>query len=69
MKKRIAKNAIKAIALREGISVAAVRNEMIVAIEAAYQNPYTRAIWNERFGDGVVPTPEEFIVEMACAIA
>ena len=69
MSKRFAKNAIRQIAKREGISVEAVKMEMQNAIIAAYNNPETKAKWNERFGEGVLPTPEEFISKMAKAIA
>lgn len=69
MSKRFAKNAIRQIAKREGISVEAVKKEMQNAIIAAYNNPKTKAVWNERFGEGVLPTPEEFISKMSQAIA
>jgi len=61
--------AIKAIAKKEGVSVEHVRTEMKMAILSGYMNPATRAQWNEIFGEGHLPEPEEFIVKMADKVA
>ena len=56
-----ARIAIETIAQREGRSVEYIYNEINKAIEAGYANPDMRKNWDERFGEGVNPTPEEFI--------
>lgn len=58
------KQAIKAIAKREGKSVSEIRKSIKVAIAEAYNNPFTRGQWDELFGEGVIPTPEEFLCVM-----
>lgn len=52
---------IKQIAKREGKSVNAVRREIAASIKDAYSNQHTRKWWNELFGEGVIPTPEQFL--------
>ena len=49
------KKAIKEIAKRDGKSVNAVSKDL------AYSNPLTHAQWTALFGEGVRPTPEEFV--------
>ena len=67
LNKTKAKRAIKKIAAREGISVEAVREEMIKAMQAALQStsPEIKAKWEQIPCKGESPTPEEFIVHMA----
>ena len=55
------KKAIKDLAKREGVSVNKIRKEIKIAIEDAYSNPSTRMKWTALFGEGVIPTPEQFI--------
>ena len=55
------KKAIKEIAKRDGKSINAVRKEIQIAIDQAYSNPLTHAQWTALFGEGVRPTPEEFV--------
>ena len=57
--------AIKKLAKEKGLSVEHVRSEMKMAILSGYMNPATREKWNEIFGEGHLPEPEEFIVKMA----
>jgi hypothetical protein len=57
--------AIKKVAQQNGVSVEQVRSEMKKAILEGYRNPETRAKWNELFGEGHLPEPEEFIVVMS----
>ena len=59
------KKAINDIAKREGKSVNAVRKEIAASIKDAYSNQRTRKWWDELFGEGVVPTPEQFLDVMA----
>ena len=51
-------------AKNNGTSVEKVRNDMQEAISAAYENEETKERWDEIFGKGVKPTPEEFIVRL-----
>lgn len=55
------KKIIKQIAKENGVSVDEVRRDMEIAIKEAYQNPDTRQEWSRLFGEGIMPTPEEFI--------
>ena len=55
------KKAIKDLAKREGVSINKIRKEIKIAIEDAYSNPSTRMKWTAMFGEGVIPTPEQFI--------
>lgn len=57
--------AIRKLAMQKGVSVEHVRTEMKMAILSGYMNPATRAQWNEIFGEGHLPEPEEFIIKMA----
>jgi len=58
-------NILKRVAKENGVSVAEVRMEMQKALDAAYENPDTKAEWDKRFGVGVKPTIEEFILKIA----
>lgn len=64
-KRKRGKRAIKMIAEREGKSVKEIRGEINKAIEEAYRNPVTRSKWDGLFGEGRMPSPEEFIEVMA----
>ena len=66
-KLRIAENALRQIAEREGTTVDAVREEIRAAVAAGQRDPSpaARAFW-QRFprGDGE-PTPEDVILRLA----
>jgi hypothetical protein len=64
MKKSEGAKIIKEVARNRGVTVAEVRREMELAIDAAMSNPdpAVRAHW-ETYGRK--PTPEEFIVDVA----
>jgi len=57
--------AIKKVAQQNGVTVEQVRSEMKIAILEGYKNPETREKWNELFGEGHLPEPEEFILVMS----
>ncbi len=59
------KKIISQVAKMNGVSEEHVREEIRLAILNAYCNEKTRKAWNEMFGEGVLPTPEEFIITMA----
>lgn len=61
MSKRIAKDAIKKIAKREGKSENEIREEMEKAIMLGFLHKETRSKWDGLFGLGQLPSPEEFI--------
>lgn len=61
MRRKTGKQIIKQIANENGISVDEVRRDMELAINEAYDNAETRQEWSKMFGEGVLPTPEEFI--------
>lgn len=67
MKKINAEDAIRKIALREGITVEEVRIEMKKAmlIGLCSQDPAIRERWKKIPCKGDVPTPEELIIYMA----
>lgn len=65
MRKNDGAKLIKEVAGKNGVTEEEVRSEMKSAILAAYMNRETREKWNETFGEGVLPTPEEFIIIMA----
>lgn len=58
---------LRKIAKENGVSVAEVRREMQLAIEASYTNPNAAALAVPR--KGAVPTPEELIDYCVGAIA
>jgi len=64
-KKRDAKDLLKVVARKYGVSVAQVRAEMQTTIEEARNNPdpEKQAEFRKYFGDRT-PTPEEFIYTM-----
>lgn len=59
------KQIIKQIAKENGISMDEVRSDMEIAIKEAYHNPDTRQEWSRLFGEGILPTPEEFICSIS----
>lgn len=61
MNKKDAKEIIKKIAKKEGKPESEVRKEMKKAIVAGFMNPKTKTQWTNLFGEGILPTPEEFI--------
>lgn len=64
MKKVITNNVIKKIAKMEGIGVKKVREDMRLAIQSAYENPEFVNRWNDIFGEGHQPSPEEFMTKI-----
>lgn len=62
--KELGTSIIAQVAKNNGTSVEKVRNDMQEAISAAYENEETKERWDEIFGKGVKPTPEEFIVRL-----
>ena len=66
-KLRIAENALRQIAEREGTSVDAVREEIRAAIVMGRNdpNPAARAFWQSLPCEGDEPTPEEVILRLA----
>lgn len=67
MNKRVAKDAIKKIAKREGKSE--IREEMEEAIMTGFLNTKTRDKWDSLFGSGRLPSPEEFITVLSSKVA
>ena len=68
MKKRIdAEKAIRIIAMREGVTVEEVRNQMKLAMLAGLcnQDPAVQARWKKIPCKGGLPTPEELITYLA----
>ncbi len=59
------KKIISQVAKKNGVSEEYVREEIRLAILNAYHNDKTKKAWKEMFGEGVLPTPEEFIITMA----
>lgn len=66
-KLRIAENALRQIAEREGTTVDAVREEIRAAIAMGRNdpNPAARAFWQSFPCEGSEPTPEEVILRLA----
>ena len=66
-KLRIAENALRQIAEREGTSVDAVREDIRAAIAAGRSDPSpaARAFWQSFPCEGSEPTPEEVILRLA----
>jgi hypothetical protein len=64
---KIAENALRKIAKREGKSVAEVRKEIQKAmlIGMCSQDPNVQAYWRRVPHEGEVPTPEEVIIFLA----
>ena len=65
MSERTAKDAIKKIAKREGKSESEIRQEMEKAIMIGFLNKGTRNMWDNLFGVGKLPSPEEFITVLS----
>lgn len=63
------KKAIRKVAKENGVTVEHVREEMQIAILEAYNKAETKEMWNELFGEGVLPTPEQFITVMTKRVA
>ncbi len=66
MGERIAKDAIKKIAKREGKSE--IRQEMEKAIMIGFLNRETRNMWDNLFGIGKLPSQEEFIAVLSMEV-
>lgn len=66
-KLRVAENALRQIAEREGTSVDAVREEIRAAIVMGRNDPSpaARAFWQSFPCEGSEPTPEEVILHLA----
>lgn len=66
-KLRIAENALRQIAEREGTTVDAVREEIRAAIAAGQRDPSptAQAFWRTIPCEGREPTPEEVILHLA----
>ena len=66
-KLRIAENALRQIAEREGTTVDAIREEIRAAIAMGRKdsNPAARAFWQSFPCEGSEPTPEEVILLLA----
>ncbi|KAI4446668.1 hypothetical protein C823_001186 [Eubacterium plexicaudatum ASF492] len=69
MGERAAKDAIKKIAKREGKSESEIRQEMEEAIMIGFLNKETRNMWDNLFGVGKLPNPEEFITALSLKVA
>ncbi len=69
MGERAAKDAIKKIAKREGKSESEIRQEMEKAIMIGILNKETRNKWDNLFGVGKLPSPEEFIAVLSMEVA
>lgn len=68
MSERAAKDAIKKIAKREGKSESEIRQEMEKAIMIGFLNKETRNMWDNLFGVGKLPSPEEFITILSMEV-
>ena len=64
---RLAENALKQIAMRDGKTTAEVRREIqkVMFVGMCSQDPKVQAYWKRIPCDGDVPTPEEVIVFLA----
>ncbi len=69
MGEKAAKDAIKKIAKREGKSESEIRQEMEKAIMIGFLNKETRNMWDNLFGVGKLPSPEEFITALSLKVA
>ncbi len=56
---------IRQVAKMHGVSEESVREEIRLAILDAFHNKETKRQWAQTFGEGVLPTPEEFIITIA----
>ena len=66
-KKADAERAIETIAMRQGVTVGEVKNQMNLAIRAGMRNqdPAVQARWKKIPCKGDAPTPEELIAYLA----
>lgn len=69
MTKKMARKVVRKIAQQEGIKESEVRKEMQIAIQLGFMNAGTRQKWDDLFGVGIIPDPEEFIVKMSNCMA
>lgn len=65
MDTKVATNIIRQIAKENYTTEEVVKSEIKAAILAGYSNQSTRNKWSEIFGEGVLPSPEEFIIIMS----
>lgn len=67
---KAARDIIKQVALKEGVTEAEVRREMTTAIMVAWSNPdpQVREMWSRIPCEGEIPTPEEFILWAAVEV-
>lgn len=66
-KLKVAENAIRDIAQRDGVSIEYVRTQMKIAMMNGLcsADPKAKAFWNNVPSEGQVPTPEELILYMS----
>ena len=69
MSERAAKETIKKIAKREGKSESEIREEMQKTILIGFLNKDTKHKWDNLFGVGKLPSPEEFITALSLKVA
>lgn len=65
MNRKRAKRIIKTMAKREGKNENLIREEMTKAITMGYMDTEKQKIWTELFGEGHIPDPEEFIMQVS----
>ena len=65
MKKQTTEDIIEKLAEKEGVQENEIREEMRKAILSAYENSKSRFLWNKLFGEGRMPSPEEFIIKLS----
>ena len=67
MKKSKGLKALEQVAIQNGVSVAEVRKEIEIAIDAAMANPdpAARDFWDKYIKNNQKPAPEEFIIYIA----
>lgn len=68
MSDRAAKEVIRKIAKREGKSESEIRKEMEQAIMIGFLNKEARNKWDNLFGVGKLPSPEEFITLLSMEV-
>lgn len=68
MKRRTTDDIIEKLAKKEGVSGSTIREEMKKAILSAYTNSKDRLLWDSLFGEGQLPSPEEFIMALSSAV-
>ena len=65
MDRKKAKRIIRAMAKKEGKDENLIREEMKRAITIGYANAEKKKLWIELFGEGHMPDPEEFIMQLS----